>query len=217
VFKEIIMSREIIKNQEEKILKAALPLLNSITALSRQRGYCWASNACLAQNFNTTVRTVQNRLSKLKDAGYIIIDFDDYGKRRITPARASCGGHNFPVVRRDEKSSWRDERSSRGDENSSWGGENFSPILNLSNIYITTTTTSCSNLTQTENVQKDADPPKKTAAAEFIQNNNTELEDVIKSELNKRGLVLYRAFYPRAAVFMREHERLFINFAYPCH
>lgn len=66
----------------------AILLYGEITALSNAEGYCWASNAWFADNFNVSKRTVQNWLRALETELLICIDqsgFDGNTQRKITP------------------------------------------------------------------------------------------------------------------------------------
>ena len=61
-------------------------LYSEITALSNKNGYCHASNKYFADLYNVSTRTIQNRLKKLKDHGFVKIDLEYYpqSKRVMT-------------------------------------------------------------------------------------------------------------------------------------
>jgi hypothetical protein len=46
-------------------------LYGEITALSNEKGYCWATNAYFASLYNTSLRTIKSCISELKEYGYI--------------------------------------------------------------------------------------------------------------------------------------------------
>ena len=56
---------------DERVSGSAKLLYAKISALTRKRGYCWASNGWLAELRKATPRSVQNWLAELRDAGYI--------------------------------------------------------------------------------------------------------------------------------------------------
>lgn len=61
----------------EKILYAV------ITSLTHREGYCYASNAYLAERFDVTRQTVSNWISNLKEKGYLTVKINEgEGNRR---------------------------------------------------------------------------------------------------------------------------------------
>ncbi len=61
-------------------------LFSELTALTNKNGYCHASNRYFAELYNVSTRTIQNRLRKLKDHGFIKIEIEYYpqSKRVMT-------------------------------------------------------------------------------------------------------------------------------------
>ena len=61
-------------------------LFSELTALANKNGYCHASNKYFTSIYNVSTRTIQNRLKKLKDHGFIKIDLEYYpqSKRVMT-------------------------------------------------------------------------------------------------------------------------------------
>ena len=59
-------------------------LYTQISNLANLKGYCWASNAYFAKRFATQERTISNWISKLRDAGHIIVRFEYFpGSKKI--------------------------------------------------------------------------------------------------------------------------------------
>lgn len=54
-------------------------LYSDISALCKQKGYCWATNAYFAKLYNINEKTVTRCINELKQNGYITIS----GKRNI--------------------------------------------------------------------------------------------------------------------------------------
>lgn len=48
-------------------------LFGELTALSNKEGYCWATNSYFAELYNVEIRTIQNWLKALQDAGFIFM------------------------------------------------------------------------------------------------------------------------------------------------
>lgn len=75
--------------------KALLPseklLYAEIMSLTNAKGYCWASNKYFAEIFDASTRSVQGWLSKLRDSGYIMIEYEykdgskEISERKIIP------------------------------------------------------------------------------------------------------------------------------------
>ena len=61
-------------------------LFCELTALTNKNGYCHASNRYFAELYNVSTRTIQNRLKKLKDHGFlkIVIEYYPQSKRVMT-------------------------------------------------------------------------------------------------------------------------------------
>lgn len=60
-------------------IKNELNLLLVISSLCAREGYCFASNKYLAELFNITEQSVSNKIKKLEDKGYIIIEYQRRG------------------------------------------------------------------------------------------------------------------------------------------
>lgn len=54
-----------------------------ITALTNEKGYCWASNKYFATLFQISDRQVQRVLKQLAEKGYIIVSIENKTKRKI--------------------------------------------------------------------------------------------------------------------------------------
>lgn len=66
-------------------------LYGEITALSSQSGYCWASNEYFANLYSCSKQSVSNWISKLRECGYIAIEYscNDSSKRQIKVVECS--------------------------------------------------------------------------------------------------------------------------------
>jgi predicted transcriptional regulator len=64
-------------------------VLSHIVSLSKQRGYCWASNKAICDTLNIPDRSLYRILNKLENRGLIMRDTKSVGKtgkeRRIYP------------------------------------------------------------------------------------------------------------------------------------
>jgi len=56
---------------DEELTQGAKLLYGELTALSNDKGYCWASNAYFAKLYNTTNRTIIRWIGSLEKKGYI--------------------------------------------------------------------------------------------------------------------------------------------------
>lgn len=63
----------------DRSIKNELGLLLIISSLTAERGYCYASNTYLAKLFKTNGPTISRKISKLKDKGYIEIEYEKRG------------------------------------------------------------------------------------------------------------------------------------------
>ena len=60
-----------------KTLSAPAKLLYAeISALTNEKGFCWASNEYFAKNHDVAARSIQNWLSELKNGGFIEINYE---------------------------------------------------------------------------------------------------------------------------------------------
>lgn len=71
----------------DKNLSANSKLLyGEITALSNEKGYCWANNAYFSHLYDVSNRTITNWINELKMANHIIVNYnkqDGLSKRYI--------------------------------------------------------------------------------------------------------------------------------------
>lgn len=67
---------------DNSISASAKLLYGELTALSNDKGYCWASNEYFAELYETTDRTIRRWLAELKDAGHIYLE-DESTSRKI--------------------------------------------------------------------------------------------------------------------------------------
>lgn len=63
----------------DKRIKTELGLLNIISSLSAQTGYCFATNNFLANLFEETEQSISNKIKKLEKIGYISIEYEKKG------------------------------------------------------------------------------------------------------------------------------------------
>ncbi len=70
---------------DENLVPNAKLLYGEITALSNQKGYCWASNAYFARLYGVTKMTVSVWVSALVESGHIkiVINKEQGNKRRM--------------------------------------------------------------------------------------------------------------------------------------
>lgn len=64
----------------DKKITNELGLLLIISSLSAKTGYCYATNDFLAKQFDTTIWTISKKITKLKELGYIKVDYEMVGK-----------------------------------------------------------------------------------------------------------------------------------------
>lgn len=63
----------------DKSINGELGLLLIISSLCAEKGYCYASNEYLAQIFNEHTTTISRKIKKLKELGYITIEYEKRG------------------------------------------------------------------------------------------------------------------------------------------
>lgn len=77
----------------DKDIKNELGLLIIISSLSAEKGYCFASNKYLSEQFDVEEETISRKLSKLVSKGYIVIEYEKRGcevtNRKIRLTRIS--------------------------------------------------------------------------------------------------------------------------------
>lgn len=89
----IVMTSEVY--DDERVSDSALRLYGHIARYAAQEGYCWASNAKLAEDCKKSERAVRDAMKLLEDCGHIWRDADEAGRRRIwirKPVSANCQG-----------------------------------------------------------------------------------------------------------------------------
>lgn len=96
----IVMTSEIY--DDERVNDGALRLYGHIARYASSEGYCWASNAKLAEDCKKSERAVRDALKLLEECGHIYRDADAEGRRRIWIKRPTVaenchgGGENPP-------------------------------------------------------------------------------------------------------------------------
>jgi hypothetical protein len=73
-----------------------LTTLDLITNLTKQRGYCYASNGFLSNALKCNERTIRRRLADLTEAGYIVVTFV-HGERHVHLMSGQCPGNVPPT------------------------------------------------------------------------------------------------------------------------
>lgn len=68
---------------DSELVPKAILLYGEITALTNQKGYCWASDEYFANLYNVSIRAVQKWLSSLEKGGYIHRDVQRKGERIV--------------------------------------------------------------------------------------------------------------------------------------
>lgn len=63
--------------QDNNLTPLAKILFAKIYSLTKQEGYCWATNKMLALYFNVTERTITSNINKLNKYGYIELKLDN--------------------------------------------------------------------------------------------------------------------------------------------
>ncbi len=100
----------------DKKITNELGLLLIISSLSAKTGSCYATNDFLAKQFGTTIWTISKKITKLKELGYIKVDYEMVGKeikqRNIvlldmtTPIvelnNTPCQNEQYPLVKNDK-------------------------------------------------------------------------------------------------------------------
>lgn len=100
----------------DKKITNELGLLLIISSLSAKTGYCYATNDFLAKQFGTTIWTISKKITKLKELGYIKVDYEMVGKEikqrdivlldMTTPIvelnNTPCQNEQYPLVKNDK-------------------------------------------------------------------------------------------------------------------
>lgn len=63
----------------DESIKNELRLLLIISSLTAEKGYCYASNKYLAEQFNETEQSISNKIKKLEKSNYIEIEYEKRG------------------------------------------------------------------------------------------------------------------------------------------
>lgn len=77
---------------DEKLIPNAKLLYGEITALSNDKGYCWATNSYFANLYGVTTKTISNWLSSLEKQGYIYREVERDEKKVVTSRKIFLGG-----------------------------------------------------------------------------------------------------------------------------
>lgn len=84
-----------------KDLSANMKLMyGEITALSNEKGYCWASNSYFAELYDVDKRSVSRWIAKLEKLGFIRTElvYEESGKKQVKERRIYIGGIQFVDV-----------------------------------------------------------------------------------------------------------------------
>ena len=68
---------------KDKSIKSELGLLIIINSLCASKGYCWATNEHLAEDFDVTAETISRKISKLIKKGYLFADYNTQTNERF--------------------------------------------------------------------------------------------------------------------------------------
>lgn len=63
----------------DKRIKNELGLLIIISSLSAEKGYCYANNKYIAEQYNETEQSISNKIKKLEKLNYITIEYKKHG------------------------------------------------------------------------------------------------------------------------------------------
>lgn len=89
----------------EDLIPTAKLLYGEITALSNERGYCWASNSHFARLYNVQPRQVQRWISQLQELGFIRVEIQkDVANQRLIFIKDSLpltSKKTYPRVKKD--------------------------------------------------------------------------------------------------------------------
>lgn len=81
---------------DKELTPNAKLLYGEITALTNEKGYCWATNAYFAELYSTTNRSVSKWISQLESRGYIDV-YQKRGQKGVTVERKiTLAGTNVP-------------------------------------------------------------------------------------------------------------------------
>ncbi|MEE3428866.1 MAG: helix-turn-helix domain-containing protein [Ruminococcus sp.] len=105
-------------------------LLCAVISLSRNKGYCYATNSYFSKLMCISERSISNSINKLKQHGYISFSINDNYKRNIYVNYDILEKHDIPIPEPPEKTSKGLEKSSTPLENSSNPLENSSTYNN---------------------------------------------------------------------------------------
>ena len=79
----------------EKLTANAKLLFGEITALTNERGYCWASNEYFANLYNVSKRSITTWISQLEKEGFISLEYDIDKKTKNVNQRKITLENNF--------------------------------------------------------------------------------------------------------------------------
>jgi len=94
-------------------------LYGEITALSNEKGFCWASNSYFSDLYSVSDRSISAWLKKLKDRGYIKIDYEFKGNSNEISRRliSIIAGRKLPEVVKKTSEGYRRKLPRGGEEN----------------------------------------------------------------------------------------------------
>lgn len=77
---------------DENLIPNAKLLYGEITALTNDKGYCWATNSYFANLYGVTTKTISNWLNSLEKQGYIYREVERDEKKVVTSRKIFLGG-----------------------------------------------------------------------------------------------------------------------------
>lgn len=97
---------------DKRLKPIARLLYGELTALSNEKGYCWASNRYFAELYEVALETISRLISQLRELGYIKITYDKNAKdndRRIYI-------NDFNNIKSEEETETKEEETSEETE-----------------------------------------------------------------------------------------------------
>lgn len=99
--------------EDENLTSTEVRLLGIICGLTRQRGYCWASNEVLAKKIHkSSARTIQTALASLQKHGYIVVQ-NDQNMRKIYLSELCQGGAENCAILKEKKNNSKKRENTR--------------------------------------------------------------------------------------------------------
>lgn len=94
----VIPSRIIL---DDRLTGDAKLLYGILSGLTREKGYCWATNKYLAEKSGQKDRTMRRNLAKLEECGYIRFDIIRTEEQEVVERRIYLQGDHTPMVKSD--------------------------------------------------------------------------------------------------------------------